>query len=99
MTFKQPAPNFGFAWNPDFENGLLSKLAGGSSLVIRGAFGVNHYDEGWIPWENVATGSISNQTVSLNPGQFVPGTIAFDPVGTSLPALEFDPRRLHVAHV
>ncbi len=97
--FKQPAPNFGFAWNPDFENGFLSKLAGGNNLVIRGAFGVNHYDEGWIPWENVATGSISNQTVSLNPGQFVPGTIAFDPVGTSLPALNSIPRQLLVAHV
>jgi len=85
--FKQPAPNFGFAWNPNFENGFLHKLAGGNSLVVRGGFAVNRYDEGWIPWENVATGSISNQTVSLNPGQFVPGTISFDPVGTSLPPL------------
>ena len=89
--FKQPAPNFGFAWNPNFDDGVLHKLAGGNSLVIRGGFAVNHYDEGWIPWENVATGTISNQTVSLNPGQFVPGTISFDPVGTSLPALNSVP--------
>jgi len=89
--FKQPAPNLGFAWNPDFEHGFLNKLAGGNNLVIRGGFAVNHYDEGWIPWENVATGSISNQTVSLNPGQFTPGTISFDPAGTSLPPLNSVP--------
>jgi hypothetical protein len=89
--YKQPAPNFGFAWNPDFENGIMHKLGGGSNLVIRGGFAINHYDEGWIPWENVATGSISNQTVSLNPGQFTPGSITFDPAGTSLPALNSIP--------
>ncbi len=89
--YKQPAPNFGFAWNPDFTDGFLGKLAGGSNLVIRGGFAVSHYDEGWIPWENVATGSLSNQTVSLNPGQFVPGSIAFDPTGASLPPLNSVP--------
>ncbi len=77
--FKQPAPNLGFAWNPDFSDGFLGKLAGGSNLVIRGGIAVNHYDEGWIPWENVATGSISNQTVSLNPGQWVPGVDCLRP--------------------
>jgi carboxypeptidase family protein len=89
--FKQPAPNVGFAWNPDFKTGWLQKLAGKDNLVIRGGFAVNHYDEGWIPWENVATGSLSNQTVSLNPGQFSPGSISFDPVGASLPALNSVP--------
>jgi hypothetical protein len=89
--FKQPAPNFGFAWNPDFKNGWLQKFSGGDNLVIRGGFAVNHYDEGWIPWENVATGSLSNQIVSLNPGQFTPGSILFDPVGGSLPALNSVP--------
>jgi hypothetical protein len=89
--FKQPAPNFGFAWNPDAKEGWLKKLAGGGNLVIRGGFAVNHYDEGWIPWENVATGSLSNQAVSLNPGQFTPGSIAFDPAGGTLPALNSVP--------
>jgi hypothetical protein len=87
--FKQPSPNFGFAWNPDFENGFLGKIAGGSNLVIRGGFAVNHYDEGWIPWENVSTGSLSNQSVCLNPGfgpgLLVPGSISFDPTGASFP--------------
>jgi hypothetical protein len=89
--FKQPAPNLGFAWNPYFSDGWLKKLAGGDGLVIRGGFAVNHYDEGWIPWENVATGTLSNQTVSLNPGQFTPGSILFDPVGSSLPPLNSIP--------
>ena len=89
--FKQPAPNFGFAWNPEFNDGWLRKLSGGNNLVIRGGFAVNHYDEGWIPWENVATGSLSNQTVSLNPGQFPAGTVSFDPSGGSLPPLNAVP--------
>ena len=57
--------------------------------MIRGGFAVNHYDEGWIPWENVATGSISNQTVSLNPGRLGSPleSISFDPSGASLPPL------------
>ena len=89
--YKQPAPNLGFAWNPDFQDGILGKIAGGGNLVIRGGFAVSHYDEGWIPWENVATGSISNQSVSLNPGQFPAGSISFDPSGASLPPLNSVP--------
>jgi hypothetical protein len=89
--FKQPAPNFGFAWNPEFSDGWLHKLSGGNNLVIRGGFAVNHYDEGWIPWENVATGSLSNQSVSLNPGQFTAGTVSFDPTGGTLPTLNTVP--------
>src|SRR6202012_5801026 len=58
--YKQPAPNFGFAWNPEGKDGLLKKIAGGN-LVVRGGFAINRYDEGWILWENVATGSLSNQ--------------------------------------
>ncbi|HKS82409.1 MAG TPA: carboxypeptidase-like regulatory domain-containing protein [Candidatus Acidoferrales bacterium] len=85
--YKQPSPNFGFAWNPDFEQGILGKLFGGSNTVIRGGIAINHYDEGWIPWENVSTGSISNQSVSLNPGQFTAGSITFDPTGGTLPSL------------
>ena len=89
--YKQPAPNFGFAWNPYFSDGWLKRVSGGDNLVIRGGFAINRYDEGWIPWENVATGSLSNQSVYLNPGQFAPGSITFDPVGSSLPPLNSIP--------
>jgi hypothetical protein len=83
--YKQPSPNFGLAWNPDFEDGFLGKLFGGSNTVIRGGIAINHYDEGWIPWENVATGSLSNESVYLNPGQFTAGTVSFDPTGGTFP--------------
>lgn len=73
--YRQPAPNFGFAWNPDFENGILGKLMGGSDTVIRGGAAVSYYDEGWVVFENVATGPGLTQTVSLNSSQFTPGTI------------------------
>ena len=40
------APNFGFAWNPNFSEGFLGKLFGGQKTVLRGAYSINVYDEG-----------------------------------------------------
>ncbi|HEX3985388.1 MAG TPA: carboxypeptidase-like regulatory domain-containing protein [Acidobacteriaceae bacterium] len=57
---KEPSPNVGFAWNPDFAGGFLGKLAGGNKLVIRGGAAVTHYDEGWITFEQA--------TLYSNPG-------------------------------
>lgn len=57
---KEPAPNFGFAWNPDLTDGFLGKLAGGSKLVIRGGAAITHYDEGWTTFEQA--------TLFSNPG-------------------------------
>lgn len=51
--FKEPNPNIGFAWNPTFDHGFLQKFSGGDKLVIRGGFSISHYDEGWVPVENV----------------------------------------------
>ncbi len=65
-NYKQPAPRFGFAWNPDFENGFLGKLAGGSKTVIRGGYAINYYDEGTIPWESVAQGSLASESFFLD---------------------------------
>lgn len=48
---REPAPNFGFAWNPTFNDGFLGKLAGGNKLVVRGGAAVTWYDEGWITFE------------------------------------------------
>jgi hypothetical protein len=44
--WKNFAPNFGFAWNPNFTKGWLGKLAGGQKTVIRGYYGLVYYDEG-----------------------------------------------------
>ena len=82
-NYKQPAPRFGFAWNPDYESGWLGKLFGGSKTVIRGGYAINYYDEGTIPWENVAAGGLANESFFFNQGSgsglFAPGSISFDP--------------------
>lgn len=82
-NYRQPAPRFGFAWNPDFENGILGKLAGGTKTVIRGGYAINYYDEGTIPWENVAQGGLASESYYFDqgsgPGLFAPGSISFDP--------------------
>jgi hypothetical protein len=44
--WKNFAPNFGFAWNPNRTEGLLGKLLGGSKTVIRASYGQIVYDEG-----------------------------------------------------
>ena len=91
---KQPAPNFGFAWNPVWENGALGKLAGGNNLVVRGGVRISRYDEGWTTFEQATIfgnpGPV--QTVFLFPGslpgQFAPGSLNLDSTVTpnALPA-------------
>src|SRR5207302_217195 len=44
--WKNFAPNFGFAWNPNVTQGFLGKLMGGSKTVIRGGYSMIVYDEG-----------------------------------------------------
>src|SRR5439155_177192 len=44
--WKNFAPNFGFAWNPNLTKGWLGKIAGGQKTVIRGYYGLVYYDEG-----------------------------------------------------
>jgi len=67
---KEPAPNVGFAWNPQFSNGVLGKIAGGSNLVIRGGGAVSWYDEGWTTFEEATEYSDpgDTQVVAENPG-------------------------------
>jgi hypothetical protein len=78
----QPSPNFGFAWNPDWQDGFRGKLAGGSNLVIRGGARISHYDEGWTTFEQATIfgNPGAQQTVFLNPGngagQFPPGSLS-----------------------
>lgn len=70
------APNFGFAWNPNFENGILRLLFGGSKTVIRSSFGMTYYNEGlntvsnYLPGNPGATQSITaTANVDFAPGQ------------------------------
>ena len=66
----EPSPNFGFAWNPQFSDGFLGKLAGGNNLVVRGGFAISHYDEGWTTFEQVA----ANNPGLLQSAFLFPGT-------------------------
>ncbi len=87
--YKQPAPNFGFAWNPGYEDGLLGKLLG-HGTVIRGSYGVNFYDEGMNAISNVMSGNYgSTQSLSLSPGQtgFAPGALSLSSPIPSIPGL------------
>ncbi|HEX4951386.1 MAG TPA: carboxypeptidase regulatory-like domain-containing protein [Blastocatellia bacterium] len=44
--WKNFAPNFGFAWQPNISEGWLGKLLGGDKTVLRGSYSVIVYDEG-----------------------------------------------------
>jgi hypothetical protein len=69
-----PAPNVGFAWNPDRPSGWLGTLLGQS--VYGANFGVNYYDEGLITFQTTAgNGPGPIQSRTLDPGQpgFPPG--------------------------
>jgi len=91
-----PAPNFGFAWNPAFQNGILSKLFGADrQTVIRAAYGINYYDEGM----NMLQFSVGNnpgltQSFVLQPGMpgFAPGELSLTRALTSpLPPFAVNP--------
>ena len=78
---KQPAGNLGFAWNPNFDSGIMEKIAGGNNLVIRGGAQLSHYDEGWTTLEGAA--------LFTNPGStqaefLFPGTPGFPASGLNL---------------
>ena len=71
--YVNPAPNFGFAWNPSGERGgLLGKLFGDRKTVVRGAYSITFYNEG--------LNSISN---SLSGGQ------GFRQTGTAASGVNF----------
>jgi hypothetical protein len=94
-NYKRPAPRLGFAWNPDYADGILGKLFGGGKTVIRGGYAINTYDEGTIPWENVAAGGLANDNYFYNqgsgPGLFAPGSISFDPSNPSVSSINSFP--------
>jgi hypothetical protein len=86
-----PAPNLGFAWNPNFENGILRKIFGNDKTVIRSSFGMTYYNEGMntisnnLPSNPGATQSIgATANVNFTPGSiFLPGP---DPAFSTNPA-------------
>jgi hypothetical protein len=81
----QPSPNLGFAWNPDYSEGILGKLFGGSKTVIRASYSINQYDEGWETFENNTVyngaGYIQYLNYSAAAGDFTPGSTSLDTAG------------------
>ena len=43
-----PQPTIGLAWNPNYSEGILSKLFGGSSTVIRAGFDIKRFHQNRI---------------------------------------------------
>jgi hypothetical protein len=85
--YVEPGPNVGFAWNPHFEQGLLSKIAGHDKTVVRGGFSITYYDEGMLLYQNIAGNNVgTTQWTSLIPGMpgFSPGGLS---LGSTLPPL------------
>lgn len=70
--FKEPAPNFGFAWNPR-----------GGDTVVRGGFSLSRYDEGWLPVEGATLfgNPGGEQAEFLYPGSSgLPGAVLGNPL-------------------
>lgn len=75
--YMNPAPNFGFAWNPSSNSGWLGKLIGDRKTVVRGAYSITFYNEGLNSISNSLSGGQGfRQTGTINNGvNFAPGTL------------------------
>ena len=89
-----PQPTIGLAWNPNYSEGFLSKLFGGSNTVIRAGFDVKRFTEPYqYFWNNASNhGMAFFQFFSLEPatgggtGTFNPGSLT---LGDTLSASQF----------
>jgi hypothetical protein len=82
-----PQPMVGLAWNPSYSNGILAKLFGGSSTVIRAGFDIKRFTEPYQYFWNSATNHALAyfQGFTLNPGAGT-GAGIFKPGSLNLPA-------------
>ncbi|MGH9674670.1 MAG: carboxypeptidase regulatory-like domain-containing protein [Bryobacteraceae bacterium] len=68
--YKNLAPNLGFAWNPNYAEGWMGKLFGGSKSVVRGSYGIIYYDEGTQMFaQNLGPNAGKQISANLIPGQ------------------------------
>lgn len=77
--WKNFAPNFGFAWNPNITEGFLGKLLGGQKTVLRGSYSTIVYDEG-TQFFAATLGGNAGKTIGAT--TLIPGTAG----ATNLPA-------------
>ncbi|HYL85987.1 MAG TPA: TonB-dependent receptor [Candidatus Angelobacter sp.] len=79
-----PQPTIGLAWNPTYSEGLLGRLFGGSSTVIRAGFDIKRFTEPYqYFWNNASNHGLAFfQNFSYQPangggiGTFTPGSLA-----------------------
>jgi len=79
-----PQPTVGLAWNPNFTQGILSKLTGETKTVIRAGFDVKRFTEPYqYFWNNASNHGLAFfQSFSYQPangggvGTFSPGSIS-----------------------
>lgn len=96
--YKSPQPAIGIAWTPGFKEGLLGKLTGGGTSVVRAGFSIRNYIEPYQYFWNYATdlGSFYYQNFQLNAGvvgsnptgSFQPGSLS---LGGTLPPYLLNP--------
>jgi hypothetical protein len=79
ISHVNPAPNFGFAWNPRADTGLMAKLLGGGRTVIRGSYGISYFDEGLNVdyWTNTNAGNWQLVTAAAG-AQFAAGSLTLE---------------------
>ena len=90
--YVNPAPNFGFAWNPSGYKGLLGKILGDGKTVIRGSYRLAQYNEGLNVISNLLPGNPgSSQSGALNPG--APGFTAGGlNLSSTIPSFDLNPQ-------
>ncbi len=84
--YVNPAPNFGFAWNPSGE-GWLGKLVGDRKTVVRGAYSITFYNEGLNSISNSLSGGrgLTQTGTATNGVQFAPGTLELRSPAPTIP--------------
>jgi hypothetical protein len=76
--YVNPAPNFGFAWNPSGDRGgFFGKLLGNGKTVIRGGYGITFYNEGLNSISNSLSGGrgLTQSGTATNGVNFTPGSL------------------------
>ena len=86
--YVNPAPNFGFAWNPSGERaGFLGKLLGDGKTVIRGAYSITFFNEGLNSISNSLSGGqgFRQNGTATNGVNFAAGTLELSDPALTIP--------------
>jgi hypothetical protein len=86
--YVNPAPNFGFAWNPSGERaGFLGKLLGDGKTVIRGAYSITFFNEGLNSISNSLSGGqgFRQNGTATNGVNFAAGTLELSDPAPTIP--------------